>query len=86
VVEDGINLTTSFATYLIPTAADVPERARRRRRVRRGARSLQRARHREPPSAARRAIANAIEDATGARITRLPITAERVARALGLLG
>jgi CO/xanthine dehydrogenase Mo-binding subunit len=35
-----------------------------------------------PPAAA---IANAIEDATGARITRLPITAERVARALGLL-
>src|SRR3989304_3598014 len=25
VVEDGINLTTSFATYLIPTAADVPD-------------------------------------------------------------
>src|SRR3972149_1912489 len=25
IVEDGINLTTSFATYLIPTAADVPD-------------------------------------------------------------
>src|SRR5207248_408503 len=35
-----------------------------------------------PPAAA---IANAIEDATGARLTRLPITAERVARGLGLL-
>jgi CO/xanthine dehydrogenase Mo-binding subunit len=41
VVQDGINLTTSFVSYLIPTA--------------------------------------------GARITHLPITAERVARALGLV-
>ena len=36
-----------------------------------------------PPAAA---LANAIEDATGVRITGLPITAERVARALGLIG
>lgn len=35
-----------------------------------------------PPAAA---IANAIEDATGVRITHLPITPERVARALGLV-
>jgi len=35
-----------------------------------------------PPAAA---LANAIEDATGARLTALPITAERVARALGLV-
>ena len=64
-MEDGINLTTPFSTYLIPTAADVPD---------------------EPPiGPPAAAIANAIEDATGARLTRLPITAERVARALGLL-
>src|SRR3989449_3519916 len=31
------------------------------------------------------AVANAIADATGARLTRLPLTAERVAAALGLL-
>ncbi|TMI80676.1 MAG: nicotinate dehydrogenase medium molybdopterin subunit, partial [Bacillati bacterium ANGP1] len=36
-----------------------------------------------PPAAA---IANAIEDAVGVRITELPITPERVARALGVLG
>jgi CO/xanthine dehydrogenase Mo-binding subunit len=35
-----------------------------------------------PPAAA---VANAIADATGARLTRLPITPERVARALGRL-
>ena len=35
-----------------------------------------------PPAAA---IANAIEDATGVRLTRLPMTGERVARALGLV-
>jgi CO/xanthine dehydrogenase Mo-binding subunit len=35
-----------------------------------------------PPAAA---IANALEDAVGVRITDLPITPERVARALGLL-
>src|SRR5205823_3601297 len=35
-----------------------------------------------PPAAA---VANAIADATGARVTRLPLTAERVAAALGLL-
>jgi CO/xanthine dehydrogenase Mo-binding subunit len=36
------------------------------------------------PTAA--AIANAIADATGARLTALPMTPEKVARALGLRG
>jgi CO/xanthine dehydrogenase Mo-binding subunit len=36
-----------------------------------------------PPAAA---VASAIASATGARVTRLPITPERVARATGLLG
>jgi xanthine dehydrogenase YagR molybdenum-binding subunit len=31
------------------------------------------------------AVANAVADATGARVTELPLTAERVARALKLL-
>jgi CO/xanthine dehydrogenase Mo-binding subunit len=86
VVEDGINLTTSFASYLIPSAADVPD-------VEAvvvesgdglgpfGARGIG-----EPPIAPpAAAIANALEDATGARVTQLPITPERVARALGLI-
>jgi CO/xanthine dehydrogenase Mo-binding subunit len=86
VLEDGINLTTSFASYLIPSAGDVPD-------VEPvivesgeglgpfGARGIG-----EPPIAPpAAAVANAIADATGARLTRLPITPERVAQALGLL-
>jgi CO/xanthine dehydrogenase Mo-binding subunit len=86
VVQDGINLTTSFASYLIPTAGDVPdvdplviESGEGLGPF--GARGIG-----EPPIAPpAAAIANAIEDATGARITQLPITPERVARALGLV-
>jgi CO/xanthine dehydrogenase Mo-binding subunit len=86
VLEEGVNVTTSFASYLIPSAADVPD-------VEAivvesgeglgpfGARGIG-----EPPIAPpAAAVANAIEDATGARITRLPLTGERVARALGLV-
>jgi CO/xanthine dehydrogenase Mo-binding subunit len=85
-LEDGINLTMSFASYLIPTAADVAD-------VEAvvvesgeglgpfGARGIG-----EPPiGPPAAAVANAIEDATGARVTRLPLTPERVARALHLL-
>jgi CO/xanthine dehydrogenase Mo-binding subunit len=85
-LEDGINMTTSFASYLIPSAADVPdvdaivvESGEGLGPF--GARGIG-----EPPIAPpAAAIANAIEDATGARLTRLPITPERVLRALGLL-
>src|SRR5947209_8704477 len=86
VVEEGINLTSSFASYLIPSAADIPD-------VEPivvesgeglgpfGARGIG-----EPPiGPPAAAVANAIADATGARLTRLPLTAERVAAALGLL-
>jgi len=86
VLEDGINMSTSFASYLIPSAADVPD-------VEPvvvesgeglgpfGARGIG-----EPPiGPPAAAVANAIEDATGARVTSLPITPERVARALGLM-
>jgi CO/xanthine dehydrogenase Mo-binding subunit len=86
-LEDGVNLTTSFASYLIPSATDVPD-------VETivlesgeglgpfGARGIG-----EPPiGPPAAALANAIADATGVRVTTLPITAERVARALALLG
>jgi CO/xanthine dehydrogenase Mo-binding subunit len=86
VLEDGVNVTTSFASYLIPGACDVPD-------VEPivvesgeglgpfGARGIG-----EPPIAPpAAAVASAIEDATGVRVTRLPLTGERVARALGLL-
>jgi CO/xanthine dehydrogenase Mo-binding subunit len=86
-LEEGVNLTTSLAAYLIPSALDVPD-------VEAvvvesgeglgpfGARGIG-----EPPiGPPSAAVANAIADATGARVTRLPMTSERVASALGLLG
>jgi xanthine dehydrogenase molybdenum-binding subunit len=86
VVEQGVNMTTSFASYLIPSAVDVPD-------VRAivmesgeglgpfGARGIG-----EPPiGPPAAAVANAIEDATGARLSVLPLTSERIARALGLV-
>jgi CO/xanthine dehydrogenase Mo-binding subunit len=86
VVERGVNLSTSLATYLIPTSLDVPdveplilESGEGKGPF--GARGIG-----EPsigPPAA--AVANALEDAIGVRITELPITPERVARALGLV-
>src|SRR5438552_3356012 len=86
VVENGINLTTSFSTYLIPTAADVPDVAAIVVESGEGLGPFNARGIGEPPiGPPAAAIANAIEDATGARLTRLPITAERVARALGLL-
>src|ERR671937_2314426 len=86
VLEDGINLTTSFSTYLIPTAVDVPDVRAIVVESGEGLGPFNARGIGEPPiGPPAAAIANAIEDATGARITRLPITAERVARALGLL-
>jgi CO/xanthine dehydrogenase Mo-binding subunit len=86
ILEDGINMTTSFASYLIPSAADVPD-------VETivlesgeglgpfGARGIG-----EPPiGPPAAALANAVADATGGRLTRLPATPERVLRTLGLL-
>ena len=86
VVDQGVNLSTSLASYLIPTSLDVPdvepvilESGEGKGPF--GARGIG-----EPPIAPpAAAIANAIEDAVGVRITVLPITPERVARALGLL-
>jgi CO/xanthine dehydrogenase Mo-binding subunit len=85
VLDEGVNLSTLFATYLIPSALDVPdvepiiiESGEGKGPF--GARGIG-----EPPiGPPAAAIANAIEDAVGVRITELPITPERVARALGL--
>jgi xanthine dehydrogenase molybdenum-binding subunit len=86
IVDHGINLTTSFATYLIPTAADVPDVRAIVVESGEGLGPFNARGIGEPPiGPPAAAIANAIEDATGVRITRLPITAERVARGLGLL-
>lgn len=86
VVDRGVNLSTSLAAYLIPTSLDVPdvepviiESGEGKGPF--GARGIG-----EPPiGPPAAAIANAIEDAVGVRITDLPITPERVARALGLV-
>ncbi|HLW58850.1 MAG TPA: xanthine dehydrogenase family protein molybdopterin-binding subunit [bacterium] len=86
-LDRGVNLSTLFATYLIPTSLDVPdvepiliESGEGKGPF--GARGIG-----EPPIAPpAAAIANAVEDAVGVRITELPITPERVAAALGLLG
>jgi CO/xanthine dehydrogenase Mo-binding subunit len=82
-VAAGVTLTPNLMTYLIPTAVDVPD-------VRTevlesgegmgpwGARGIG-----EPamvPTAP--AIANAVHDAVGVRVTRLPITPERLWRAM----
>src|SRR5207244_9501041 len=82
VVEERVNLTTSFASYLIPSAADVPDVEAIIVESGEGLGPFNARGIGEPPiGPPAAAIANAIEDATGARITRLPITAERVARA-----
>jgi CO/xanthine dehydrogenase Mo-binding subunit len=85
-LEDGVNQTTSLASYLLPAAGDVPdvipivvESGEGLGPF--GARGIG-----EPPIGPPAAtIANAIAAATGARVTRLPMTGERVLRALGEL-
>jgi CO/xanthine dehydrogenase Mo-binding subunit len=86
IVDQGVNLSTSFAAYLIPGASDVPdvmpvvvESGEGLGPF--GARGIG-----EPPiGPPAAAIANAIADATGARVSALPMTPERVSRTLGLL-
>ncbi len=79
VVEEGVNLTAGFFQYLIPTATDVPdidavvlESGEGMGPF--GARGIGEPPIGPPPAA----VASAIEDAVGARPTRLPITPERV--------
>jgi CO/xanthine dehydrogenase Mo-binding subunit len=86
VLQEGINQTTSFASYLIPGASDVPDVDPHVIESGEGLGPFGARGIGEPPIAPpAAAIANAIADATGARVTRLPITPERVARALGLV-
>jgi CO/xanthine dehydrogenase Mo-binding subunit len=82
-VAEGITLTPNLMTYLIPTALDVPDVTTIVLESGEGmgpwgARGIG-----EPamvPTAP--AIANAVRDAVGARLTRLPITPERLWRAM----
>ena len=83
VAEDGISHSALFADYLIPSTDDVPNiealiLEEQPGRGPYGARGIG-----EPaiaPTAA--AIASAIEDAVGVRLTRLPFTPERVSSSL----
>ncbi len=86
-VSDGIVTNASFAEYKIPTTMDVPEIVP----------VLVEVPHDEGPYGAKGlaepalaptapAIANAIFNATGARVTSLPITPEKVLRALRQAG
>ena len=82
-VAEGVTLTPNLMTYLIPTALDVPDVSTIVLESGEGmgpwgARGIG-----EPamvPTAP--AIANAVRDAVGVRVTRLPITPERLWRAM----
>lgn len=81
--ENGVALTASFVDYALPTATEVPPIETHIVEVPSphgpfGARGVG-----EPPVVpGAAAVANAIRDAVGVRITELPITAERVWTAL----
>ncbi|HLG77034.1 MAG TPA: molybdopterin cofactor-binding domain-containing protein, partial [Ktedonobacteraceae bacterium] len=83
VIEQGHIQTPSLRDYLLPTSRDVPDIATI---ILESGEGLGVSGNRgigEPPAAASAgAIANAIYDAVGVRITELPITPERVFRAL----
>ncbi len=81
--EEGRPLTTSLGEYLVPTTADIPPIEAIMIESAPGTGTFGAKGIGEPPVApAPAAIANAIEDAIGVRVTETPITPERVRRAL----
>jgi len=83
VVENGNNLSTLFAGYLIPTALDLPDVQAVIVESGEGKGPFQARGIGEPPTGPPpAAIASAIENATGVRLRELPMTPERVLRAL----
>jgi carbon-monoxide dehydrogenase large subunit len=82
-IEDGKVVTANFGEYKIPTIADVPPFKSSVTEQPHGAgpyNSMPIGETANIPTAA--AIANAVEDACGVRITSLPITAEKIYQAL----
>jgi CO/xanthine dehydrogenase Mo-binding subunit len=82
-IDDGKVSTTNFGEYKIPTIADVPVFKGSVTEQAHGPgpyNSMPIGETANIPSAA--AIANAVEDACGVRITDLPITAEKIYEAL----
>jgi CO/xanthine dehydrogenase Mo-binding subunit len=86
-VEDGRVVTLSFADYKMPTAADIPplETVLLQSEFGDGPYNI-RGIGEVPCAPVAPAIANAIEDAAGVRIRDLPLTAEKVYRALKAKG
>jgi CO/xanthine dehydrogenase Mo-binding subunit len=83
VLDNGNNLSTLFAGYLIPTALDLPDLQAVVVQSGDGKGPFQARGIGEPPTGPPpAAIASAIQDAAGVRLTELPMTPERVVRAL----
>jgi CO/xanthine dehydrogenase Mo-binding subunit len=83
IINDGKVGTTHFGEYKIPTVKDVPPFRSSVTEQPKGAgpyASMPIGETANIPTAA--AIANAVEDACGVRITSLPITAEKIYEAL----
>jgi CO/xanthine dehydrogenase Mo-binding subunit len=80
VYEDGVNLTATFAQYLIPTAVEAPEVEPIVLESGDGLGPFSARGIGEPPvGAVAPAVAGALADALGKRLTVLPFTPERVA-------
>jgi CO/xanthine dehydrogenase Mo-binding subunit len=80
VYEDGVNLTGTFAQYLIPTAVEAPEIEPIVLESGEGLGPFSARGIGEPPvGAVAPAVASALADALGKRLTVLPFTPERVA-------
>ena len=87
VYEDGMLVTPSFSEYLIPTAMDLPEIESVIFESRSGVGPFGAKGIGEPAlTPVAPAIANAVADAIGVRIDDLPITAEKVIKAIGQAG
>jgi CO/xanthine dehydrogenase Mo-binding subunit len=83
VVEDGRVATVNFGDYKIPTAKDIPELRTVIVKANNGVGPYKTKGIGENPiSPVSAAIANAVEDAVGVRIRDLPLTAEKVYKAL----
>jgi CO/xanthine dehydrogenase Mo-binding subunit len=82
-VEDGRVMTTHFGDYKIPTAQDIPPLTTVILQAEDGVGPYKtKGIGENPVSPVAAAIANAVEDAVGVRIRDLPITAEKVYKAL----
>jgi CO/xanthine dehydrogenase Mo-binding subunit len=86
VLADGINLATSLASYVIPDALTTPEIQALVIQSGEGLGPFNARGIGEPPiGPPAPALASAIQDATGVRLTELPMTPERVLQALRIM-